>query len=130
MLLTALPLLFATSSPCRAQVPTAPAPASEFSAADTLRRPAHKERDSLLGLDKPKHFLLSAFIESVSFSSLQATGSGYRTNITAAAVVTGAFAVGKEFHDRKAKGVFSFGDLAWDAAGAAMAGVMLRHTYR
>ena len=128
MSLLAILLVFATSSLARAQAPGTPA--SGVPMADTLQRPAHKERDSLLGLDKPKHFLLSAFIESVSFSSLQATGSGYRTNITAAAVVTGAFAVGKEFHDRKAKGVFSFGDLAWDAAGAAMAGVMLRHTYR
>jgi len=130
MLLTALPLLFATSSPCRAQVPTAPAPASEFSAADTLRRPAHKERGSLLGLDKPKHFLLSAFIESVTFSSLEAAGSRYRANIAAAAVVTGVLAVSKEIHDRRANGLFSFGDLVWDAAGAATAALMLRHTYR
>jgi uncharacterized protein YfiM (DUF2279 family) len=121
-------LLMATSRLARAQAPATPA--SGVPGADTLHRAIHKERDSLLGLDKPKHFLLSAFVEGVTFSSLQVTGSGYRTNIAAAAVVTAAVGVGKEIHDRRAKGLFSFGDLFWDAAGAATAAIMLRHTYR
>ena len=87
-------------------------------------------RDSFLGLDKPKHFLLSFFIESSSFAAIQAAGSDRRQAMTGAIVMTSAFAVGREIHDRKTKGLFSFGDLFWDAVGAGAASLMLRHTYR
>lgn len=100
-------------------------------AADTSSVPAPtRTHDSLFGLDKPKHFLLSFFIESVSYSALQAAGAGRSKAIAGATGVTFVFAVGREIHDRRTKGLFSFGDLAWDALGTGAAMVMLRHTYK
>jgi uncharacterized protein YfiM (DUF2279 family) len=87
-------------------------------------------RDSFLGIDKPKHFLLSFFVESVSFAAMQAAGANRTPAMTGSTIVTASVAIGREFHDRRTKGLFSFGDLLWDALGAGTAIVMLRHTYR
>jgi uncharacterized protein YfiM (DUF2279 family) len=89
--------------------------------------PAH---DAVFGLDKPKHFLLSAFIESATFAGLQAGGASRRTAMSGGLSAASVFAIGREIHDRRTKGLFSFGDLVWDALGAGAATVMLRHTYR
>ncbi len=86
--------------------------------------------DALFGLDKPKHFLLSAFIESASFAGLQGAGASRRTAMIGGVSGAAVFAIGREIHDRRTKGLFSFGDLLWDALGASAAAVMLRHTYR
>lgn len=88
--------------------------------------PAH---DAIFGLDKPKHFLLSAFIESASFAGLQAAGASRRTAMIGGISAASVFAFGREIHDRRTKGLFSFGDLVWDALGAGAALIMLRHTY-
>ena len=87
-------------------------------------------KDALFGIDKPKHFVLSAFIESVSFAGLESANASHRGAMAGAISLTSLFAVGREVHDRRTKGLFSFGDLAWDALGAGAAAVMLRHTYR
>lgn len=89
-----------------------------------------RQHDSLFGLDKPKHFALSFFVESLSFASIQAMGGSRRTAMSGASGTTALIAIGREIHDRKTKGLFSIGDLAWDALGAGAAVVMLRHTYR
>src|SRR5947208_2161090 len=83
-------------------------------------------RDSFLGLDKPKHFLLSAFVESASFASFEAAGAGRRPAMAAAVSLTALVGVGREIHDRKTKGLFSIYDLTWDALGAGAAALMLR----
>ncbi len=99
--------------------------------ADTTRAAvANAPKDSFVGLDKPKHFLLSFFIESASFAAIQAGGGGRRPSFVGASAVTSVFGLGREIHDRRTKGLFSLGDLAWDGLGAAAAVVMLRHTYR
>jgi len=90
----------------------------------------HAAGDSFFGLDKPKHFLISAFVESVAFNSLELAGVKRRPSIVLASFVTAGVGIAREMHDRRAKGLFSFGDLAWDAIGAATAGWMLRHTYK
>ncbi len=87
-------------------------------------------KDSFVGLDKPKHFLLSFFIESGSFAAIQAGGGGRRPSFIGASAVTTVFGLGREIHDRRTKGLFSLGDLAWDGLGAAAAVLMLRHTHR
>lgn len=108
----------------------APLPAGA-QAADTTRVPAAAApKDSFLGLDKPKHFLLSFFVESGSFAVIQAGGGSRRLSLSGASVLTSVFGVAREIHDRRTKGLFSFGDLAWDAMGAGAAALMLRHTYR
>jgi putative lipoprotein len=88
------------------------------------------QRDSWLGIDKLKHFFLSAFIESLTFSGLQAVGANRNTAFAGAITTTAGFALGKEIHDRKSYGLFSYRDLAWDAAGGGAAFVMLRSTQR
>jgi uncharacterized protein YfiM (DUF2279 family) len=116
------------AGPAAAQVRVNPVGIAPVPAAvsDSAARP----HDSLLGLDKPKHFLLSAFVQSFAFASLQSTGLKYSPDMAAASLLTAAVDLGKELHDRKTTGLFSFGDLFWDAAGAATASVMLRHTHR
>jgi uncharacterized protein YfiM (DUF2279 family) len=90
---------------------------------------APRQRDSFIGLDKPKHFLLSFFIESAGFASFQAAGAGRKSAAISATTLTAMIGVGREIHDRKTKGLFSAGDLLWDALGVGAAAVMLRHTY-
>jgi putative lipoprotein len=91
---------------------------------------AHRPRDAWFGVDKIKHFFMSAFIESVTFSGLQAIGANRNTAFAGAASATVGFAVGKEFYDRKHTGLFSYRDLVWDAAGAGTGLLMLKSTQK
>ena len=86
------------------------------------------QRDSWLGVDKLKHFFMSAFIESLTFGGLQAIGANRNTAFAGAIATTAGFAVGKELYDRKSYGLFSYRDLTWDAAGAGAAIIMLKST--
>jgi uncharacterized protein YfiM (DUF2279 family) len=87
-------------------------------------------RDSWFGVDKIKHFFISAFIESVSFSALQAAGANRRTAMAGAIGVTAGVGIAREIHDRRTRKAFSYRDLTWDAAGAAAAAAMLSHTVK
>ncbi len=88
-------------------------------------------RDSWFGIDKIKHFFMSAFIESVTYSALQAAKANHRTAMAGAIGVTAAFGVGREIHDYKnPKNHFSVKDLSWDALGAGAGVVLLSHTIR
>lgn len=86
--------------------------------------------DSWLGADKIKHFFLSAFIESVTYSGLRLARVDRGTALPVAAGVTMSLGVAKEVHDRATEGLFSLGDLTWDAAGTGAAAVMLYRTSR
>jgi len=87
--------------------------------------------DSWFGVDKIKHFFMSAFIESVSYSALQAARVNHRSALGGAIGITLAFGVGREIHDMRAPGnIFSVRDLTWDAIGATAGAVMLAHTTR
>ena len=85
-------------------------------------------RDSWFGADKIKHFFMSAFIESLTFSGLQAGGAHTHAAFAGAIGVTGVFGFAKEFHDKRTYGLFSVRDLVWDGAGAGAGLVMLRST--
>ncbi len=88
-------------------------------------------RDSWFGIDKIKHFFMSAFIESVSYSALQAGRVNHRSAMAGAIGVTAAFGVGREIHDRRnPNNHFSIKDLSWDALGAGAGVVLLSHTIR
>lgn len=88
-------------------------------------------RDSWFGIDKIKHFFMSAFIESVSYSALQAAHVNHRTAMTGAIGITVGFGIGREIHDyRNPKNHFSPKDLTWDALGAGAGVVLLSHTIR
>ena len=85
--------------------------------------------DHWLGADKVKHFFTSALIQSLAYSVTQVTTKAPRSSLLlSASVATAAVGIGKEVHDRRSYGHFSVRDLAWDAAGAATASVMLSRT--
>lgn len=86
-------------------------------------------RDRWLGADKVKHFALSFFVQSVGYSVARATGAGHGSSLVVASAGTAVVGVGKEWVDRRAT-VFSARDLAWDAAGAGAATLLLRRTAR
>jgi putative lipoprotein len=96
--------------------------------AQTAAAVAH---DSWFGIDKIKHFFMSAFIESVSYSALQAAHANRRAALGGAIGVAAAFGVGRELHDRRTPGNwFSYRDLTWDAIGTAAGAVLLTHTIK
>jgi len=87
--------------------------------------------DSWFGIDKLKHFLMSAFIESVSYSALQAMGVNHRASMGGAIGVTLGFGLAREIHDRRVPGnIFSVRDLTWDALGTTAGAVLSAHTIR
>jgi uncharacterized protein YfiM (DUF2279 family) len=88
-------------------------------------------RDSWFSPDKIKHFFMSAFIESVTYSALQAARVNHRTALGGAIGVTMAVGVGREIHDKRTPGnIFSVRDLTWDAVGATAGAVLLTQTRR
>ena len=88
-------------------------------------------RDSWFSPDKIKHFFMSAFIESVTYSALQAARVNHRPALGSAIGVTMAIGVGREIHDKRTPGnIFSVRDLAWDAVGASAGAVLLSQTRR
>lgn len=89
-----------------------------------------RPRDSWFGSDKVKHFLMSAFIESLTFSGFRAAGVHRNTSFAGAIGVTAVFGIGKEIHDKQRGEPFSIHDLTWDAAGGGAAVAMLRKTQR
>lgn len=88
-------------------------------------------RDNWFGIDKIKHFFISAFIESVSYSALQAAKVNPRPAMAGAIGVSAAFGVGRELHDKRTPGNhFSYRDLTWDALGIGAGAVMLKRTVK
>ncbi|MFL5560298.1 MAG: uracil-DNA glycosylase family protein [Gemmatimonadaceae bacterium] len=85
--------------------------------------------DDWFGTDKVKHFFTSALIQSLAYSVTQVTTRGPRSSLLlSASVATAAAGIGKEMYDRRSYGHFSVRDLAWDAAGAGTASLMLART--
>jgi len=83
---------------------------------------------SFFGVDKVKHFLVSAFVHSVSYSTLRAVGTDRRAAQIGAAATTMIVGFGKELYDKRASKPFSIGDLLVDAAGSATAAAILNGT--
>ncbi len=86
--------------------------------------------DPWLGIDKVKHFFMTAFVQSVSYSTLRLTNADHRSSMIGATAVSAGFGIGKEILDRRRGGVFSTRDLVWDAAGATSAAALLSQTRR
>jgi uncharacterized protein YfiM (DUF2279 family) len=94
-------------------------------------RVAPPHQDGWFGIDKLKHFFMSAFIESVTYSALQAAHANHRSALGGAIGVTMAVGVGRELHDRRMPGnLFSIRDLTWDALGTTAGAVLSSHTIR
>ncbi|MEX2109555.1 MAG: hypothetical protein WD802_03030 [Gemmatimonadaceae bacterium] len=84
--------------------------------------------DSWFGADKIKHFFLSAFATSISFSALQAAGANRRTAMTGAIGASLALGVAREVHNLRTTQLFSSKDLSWGVFGTATAATMLNQT--
>jgi uncharacterized protein YfiM (DUF2279 family) len=89
--------------------------------------PAQRD-DGWVSADKAKHFFMSAFVESVSFSALRTARVSRGEALTIATVATAGVGIGKEIYDRKFGGDPSVKDLVADGAGILAAGLVLRHT--
>jgi uncharacterized protein YfiM (DUF2279 family) len=89
-----------------------------------------QQGDGWLTPDKIQHFFTSAFVQSMTYGSLRATGLGHGASIAGATAAAAAAGVGKEIHDGRVKGEFSYRDLAWDAAGAGAVSLLLVRTVR
>jgi putative lipoprotein len=88
----------------------------------------HPGGDSWLGADKVKHFFMGAFVQSVSYSAVRATGAPHAASLAAATAVTASVSVGKELWDAHSGGTPSVRDLTWDVAGAGAATLLLRRS--
>ncbi|MDQ2932485.1 MAG: DUF2279 domain-containing protein [Gemmatimonadota bacterium] len=84
--------------------------------------------DHWFGTDKVKHFLVSAFVESVSYSALRSVNVRHDQALIGASAFTLGVGVGKELYDHHSYGLFSVKDLTWDVAGNAAAATVLAHT--
>ncbi len=80
--------------------------------------------DKWWGADKMKHFFMSAFIQSMAYSSARAAGASHDGAFVSATAATVGFGVGREIYDGRVKKAFSYKDLVWDGAGLA-AGIVL-----
>lgn len=92
--------------------------------------PGARADDGWFSADKAKHFLSSAFVQSLAYGSLRGLGAGHGTALGGATVTTAAVGVGKEIYDARTGGDPSVRDLAWDAAGAGAVSLLLAHTAR
>jgi uncharacterized protein YfiM (DUF2279 family) len=80
--------------------------------------------------DKVKHFFLSAFVHSASYSALRLSGVAHDGALVTATAATVAVGIAKEVHDARSGGRFDTGDLMWDLAGAAAAAAVLEQSRR
>jgi uncharacterized protein YfiM (DUF2279 family) len=90
----------------------------------------HPGGDSWFGVDKVKHFFMGAFVQSVAYSAVRATGVGHGASLAAASGVTVGVSVGKEVWDAHTGGTASVRDLTWDALGAGAATIVLQQSLR
>jgi len=95
-----------------------------------LQTPAAHPVDRWFGSDKLKHFLVAGFTQSVAYSALQAARADHAPALAGAWTATAVVSIAKEIHDRRSYGLFSVKDLAWDAAGAGAATLLIRRTVR
>ena len=75
--------------------------------------------DGWFGADKMKHFFMSAFIQSIAYSSARAAGASHDGAFVSATAATVGFGIGREVYDGRVKKAFSYKDLVWDGAGLA-----------
>jgi uncharacterized protein YfiM (DUF2279 family) len=90
----------------------------------------HASDHQRVGADKLKHFFLSAFVQSASYSALRLSGVEHDASLWGASGVTVGVGIAKEVRDAQRGGRFDVGDLAWDFAGGAAAGVVLAQSHR
>ncbi len=91
--------------------------------------PQEGPRDAWLGIDKAKHFVVSAVVQGVGHSVLRANGHDHREAAWTAAAFTLSVGVGKEMWDASRGRIFSWKDLAADGAGGVTGAVIVRQVH-
>jgi putative lipoprotein len=86
--------------------------------------------DRWLSADKARHFFMSAFVQSASFSAIRATGVSRNGSLAGATAVSAGIGVGKELYDRRFGGDPSWRDLGADGAGILAATALLSRTQK
>lgn len=86
--------------------------------------------DGWFGADKMKHFFMSAFIQSIAYSSVRAAGASHDGAFVSATAATAGFGLGREIYDGRVKRAFSYKDLVWDGAGLAAGMVLVNNARR
>lgn len=90
----------------------------------------HAPPQGSVGPDKVKHFFLSAFVQSTSYSALRLGGVEHDNALVSASAATVAVGIAKEVHDARSGRHFDVRDLMWDVAGAAAATAILEQSHR
>jgi putative lipoprotein len=85
-------------------------------------------KDGWFGVDKVKHFFMSAFVQSAAFSAARAAKLSVTNAQAVAGVTTAVVGIGREIHDKRVGRPFSVKDLTWDAAGGVAAARLLNKT--
>ena len=85
-------------------------------------------RDPWFGVDKVKHFVVAAAIQSGTYTVLREADVRHWPSLDGAFAATAALSLGKELHDRRRTGLFSWKDLVWDGAGAISAAAVIHNT--
>jgi uncharacterized protein YfiM (DUF2279 family) len=89
-------------------------------------RTARVTSEDWLPGDKVQHFWVSYAVTAFGFAGLTAAGAEPDDALRVAVPVAAVAGIGKEVHDRRRGGPFSFGDLVADALGVASAWFLLR----
>jgi uncharacterized protein YfiM (DUF2279 family) len=87
-----------------------------------------RSTDQWFSSDKAKHFITSAFVESLSFSALRTARVSKTRALVGASIAAGTIGAGKELYDRRFGGDPSLKDLAADGAGMLAAALILAKT--
>jgi putative lipoprotein len=87
-------------------------------------------RDGWFGVDKVKHFVVSAMAQAVTYAGLQYVGARHDVALVGSLATGATVGVARELHGRRTGGIFSVRDLAWDGAGLAAATLFLAHAER
>jgi putative lipoprotein len=80
------------------------------------------------GEDKVKHFFASFVVSSIAASAGRAAGLSRDESLAVGAGIGAAAGLIKEGRDARNGGMFSIGDLVWDAAGLGAAYLLLQQT--
>jgi uncharacterized protein YfiM (DUF2279 family) len=96
--------------------------------AATLVTPTARSSAPWFTPDRVKHFFLSFFVQSASYSVARGVGLGREAALVPASAATAAVGVSKELWDRRRGTGFDRRDLVWDALGAGTATVLLLRT--
>lgn len=92
---------------------------------DPMPDPTPIPADDWVAEDKLRHFTLSFAATQMSYGGLR-VAVDHGGALTGAAVTGLALGLAKEVHDVRVGRPFSLKDLAWDAAGVALATLLVR----